>query len=432
MYTNHFLYSLKLKTMKTNMYSRIIIALFLLSYIGVQAQQETTVPGGNLWGYAFGDYAYVAHGDSAGRGNGNVQYKGLGSQASGTKNQNALELRRVYLGYDYTINKKFSATTLLAYEGDYDVNGNRTIYLKNAFFTWKNIFKNSNLIIGQQSTPSFSTANNTDALWGYRSIERGLLDMRKIDGSTDMGVSLAGKLWIADTSKSSAFIGYQAMVGDNSGNIPVPGFTSSGTAQNNTTDKDKKFRLTVYYNGLQNKLTIGAYGDFINYGPVFYKTAKGYQNATWTFKVYASYNTKPFGIGAEFFRQTNTNGEFTINEKNPKANDTANAVQTGFSIYGHINLIQDKLVFFARYDSYNPDIFYTHNLTETYTSRLVAANTYTETFATAGFDWTPVTDKKAHFMPNIWYDGISNGFGSDKLKSDYYIVARLTFFYIFK
>jgi hypothetical protein len=416
---------------KTNTYSKIIIGLFMASYVNTYAQQTVT-PGGNLWGYAFGDYAYVAHGDSAGRGNGNVQYKGLGSKASGTQNQNAFELRRVYLGYDYTINSKFSATTLLAYEGDYDVNGNRTIYLKNAYFTWKNIFKNSNLIIGQQFTPSFSTANNTDALWGYRSIERDLLDMRKIDASTDMGVSLAGKLWSADTSSSTSFIGYQVMVGDNTGNVPVPGFTASGTSQNTTTDKDKKFRFTAYYSGLNNKLTIGVYADFINYGNVYYKTSKGYQNATWTIKAYAAFNTKPFGIGAEIFRQANTNGEFEVNEINPKSNDTASAVQIGFSVFGHVTVIPGKLNIFARYDSYNPDIFYTHSSTETFTSRLVSTNTYTETFVTAGVDWTPVADKKVHLMPNIWYDGISNGYGSNDLKSDNYIVPRLTFLYIFK
>jgi hypothetical protein len=423
--------------MKTRKYTKFIlgIGIYLLSYNAIYAQQSTPTPqpgSGQLWGLAFGDYAYVPHGDSAGRGNGNVQYKGLGSKGSPTQNANAIEIRRAYLGYDYVINSKFSATALLAYEGNYDANNNRTLYLKNIYLIWKNIFKNTDLIIGQQFTPSFATTNNIDALWGYRSVERSLLDMRKVDASTDMGITLAGRIWSTDTTALSSFIGYRAMVGDNSSNTPVPAFTGAGTAQNNTTDKDKKYRLNIYYSSIKNKLTLGVYSDFINDGAVFYKTSKGYQNSTATFKAYAAYNAKQFGIGAEYFEQINTNGEVETFKTDPTSNDTVSAVQAGFSVFGHATLIPNKLNFFARYDFYNPDTKYKYTTSETFTNRLVPQNTYTETFITAGLDWTPTEDKKVHIMPNIWYDGITNGYGSDKLKSDYYIVPRITFYFIFK
>src|SRR5579863_8193203 len=98
-----------------------------------------------FWGYAFGDYAYMAKGDSAGRGT-KQQYKGLGQNATGqATHQNAFEIRRAYLGYDYKINDKFSAYALLAYEGDQDVSDNRTVYLKYMYFKWKGIFKGSDL-----------------------------------------------------------------------------------------------------------------------------------------------------------------------------------------------------------------------------------------------------------------------------------------------
>lgn len=131
--------------MKSKRHTKFILGIgaLLLLYNAVKAQQTGTanqpIPG-QLWGLAFGDYAYVPHGDSAGRGNGNVQYKGLGSAASPTQNANAIEIRRAYLGYDYVINNKFSATALLAYEGNADANNNRTFYLKNIYVTWKNIF----------------------------------------------------------------------------------------------------------------------------------------------------------------------------------------------------------------------------------------------------------------------------------------------------
>jgi hypothetical protein len=187
--------------MKTKLTTKITLGLALSFAIAgsVKVQAQTATPGGKLWGYAFGDFAYVGHGDSAGRGNGGLQYKGLGNNQPApptwSSGENAFDLRRVYLGYDYTINDKFSATTLLAYEGNADANGNNVPFLKNAYFTWKNIFPKSNLIVGQQPTSPFATANQTEALWGYRSVEKTIMDLRKVDGSTDMGIALTGKIW---------------------------------------------------------------------------------------------------------------------------------------------------------------------------------------------------------------------------------------------
>jgi len=398
-------------------------------------QASTNIAGGHLWGLVFGDYAYVQHGDSAGRGNGNVEYKGLGAKSSPTQNENAFEIRRAYLGYDYKMNDAFSATTLLAYEGDADVSGNRTVYLKNAYLKWTNIFSKSDLYIGQQFTASSSAVED---LWGYRGIERTLMDLRKIDGTTDMGATLRGIIWEAkaDTGKHGTSLNYSFMVGDNSGNIPVPLFTNAGIAQNSTTDKDKKFRLNLFVKTFNDALTIGFYGDYINYGGVRYATEKLYQNSTQTLRGYIVYSTKVFGIGAECFMQNNTNGELETFAKvgklaNPN-NDTVTATQTGFSIFGHVTIIPNTLNVFARYDGYNPDTKYVYSTTETYTNRLVSANTYKETFITGGLDWTPKPDKKVHFLPNVWYDGIKNGYGSGELKSDYYLVYRITFQYSFK
>lgn len=288
-----------------------------------------------FWGYAFGDYAYMAKGDSAGRGT-KQQYKGLGEPTvNGTNTQpsspNSFEIRRAYLGYDYYINSHFSAYALMAYEGDQDVSDNRTVYLKYMYFKWKNIWKNTDLKIGQQATNSFASAYNTEPLMGYRASEKTILDMHGIDGSSDMGVALEGRIWTAhcsDTSKVPLFIGYSIMVGDNSGNNPVAGFTGNATSLsgaslstptstsvstststtspityvspftgkdttvtpttttkttttttttastqslnpfNYTTDKAKKYRAQLYVNCLNNALTVGAYMDYINYGDV--------------------------------------------------------------------------------------------------------------------------------------------------------------------
>src|SRR5579863_6236422 len=69
---------------------------------GVTNGMGSSAGKGGLWGYAFGDYAYMGQGDSAGRGT-KQQYKGLGG-AGQNLNPNAFEIRRAYLGYDYNIN----------------------------------------------------------------------------------------------------------------------------------------------------------------------------------------------------------------------------------------------------------------------------------------------------------------------------------------
>ncbi len=456
-----------------------------------------------FWGYAFGDYSYMAKGDSAGRGT-KQQYKGLGESnaASGStqnKNPNAFEIRRAYLGYDYSINSHFSAYALLAYEGDQDVSDNRTVYMKYMYVKWKNIFKNSDLKLGQQATNSFASAYNTEPLMGYRASEKTIMDMHGVDGSSDMGLTLEGRIWTAhamDTSKVPLFIGYSLMIGNNSGNNPVAGFTGNATSLsgstlsavsytytttttttvpltsyktgkdttingistvtatstsktsatasgknaltlnpfNNSTDEAKKIRFNLYVNALNNALTVGVYGDYINYGDIYYGTAKGYQSSVMTQKVYAAYNSKWFGLGGEMFMQTMTNGEVEVTTSGATVtHDTTTAEQMGVSVFAHATILQNCLNIFGRYDMYTPDTKYSFNTTETFASKFtnISSNTYKESFMNVGLDWTPTKDKKIHIMPNLWYYAIKNGFGSDNLASDNYMLYRVTFLFGF-
>src|ERR1700681_1370961 len=130
---------------------------------------------GRIWGYAFGDFAYKSHADSLSRGGSN-QYSGV--PASRTM----FAFRRIYLGYDYNISKKFSAELLLAAEdnfpagnppvgsaapgtttalstgnstGDLLTNQKLTFYIKNMNVRWKGIWKGTDLVVGEMSTPAF-------------------------------------------------------------------------------------------------------------------------------------------------------------------------------------------------------------------------------------------------------------------------------------
>ena len=104
---------------------------------------------GRIWGYAFGDYYYKAPCRSACSWRSQSIYRN-------SCGRNAFAFRRIYLGYDYNISKKFSAELLLAAEdnatftsasgntsttGDLLGNNKLSFYIKLANIRWKNIWK---------------------------------------------------------------------------------------------------------------------------------------------------------------------------------------------------------------------------------------------------------------------------------------------------
>src|ERR1051326_445576 len=186
-----------------------ILILFACAAFMANAQQDTAKkeefkPSGKLWGYVFGDYAAKLHADSVPSGGvvpgGNTPRKLTGQNQYSSipqPNWNAFNLRRVYLGYDYNISEKFSASVLLAHESGAESNittdpsltsdSKRAFYIKAANVKWKNIFPRADLVVGQQATPTFTTMS--EKIWGYRSIEKTITDMRSYltsAGSTDL------------------------------------------------------------------------------------------------------------------------------------------------------------------------------------------------------------------------------------------------------
>ncbi len=453
----HFTNSNPNQDMKHIYLSLKIISFSILTFLfaniayGQQTQQPTESngdfkPSGNLWGLVFGDYAYKTHNDTLGRGAGNVQYKGTSALnssnvASGTNpvpanvQTNAFQLRRVYLGYDYNFAKNLSAFVVLANEQTLLPNNQNTTYLKYAYVKWSNIWKGTDIIFGQFQTSSYSADYGVSPLWGYRSIERTILDFHSIDASTDLGVSLQGKLWESKTSADSSrpsIIGYYLQLGN--GNAAIP-----------ETDPYKKVRLNLYTALFKQRLVIGVYGDYSNqqYSP--------YHTSNTTLNAYVSYRAPAFHIGVEVFQQTNQNSDIyqTYDPENKKLsakNDTSSGVQIGLSVFASARIIKNKLNIFGRYDSYNPDTKWNTNrvYSKAYSgitgSNLNSATFYTQSFVTAGLDWTP--DKRIHIMPNFWWNannammssagpsGTGKLFGTRVVK-DEDVVFRVTFFFLF-
>jgi len=389
---------------------------------------------GRIWGYVFADWYYKGHSDSLNRGGAN-QYTGL------PKGRNAFQFRRIYLGYDYNISKKFSAELLLAAEDNFTaynppnqaaVNGDElsnqkeTFFIKLANIRWKNVWNGTDFIFGEQATPSFPLLS--EKIWGYRSIERTISDIRRTP-SYDMGAGLQGKF-----DPKTGNYGYNVLVANGNGDKPAP-------------NSFKWFYGDVYAYFFDKKFVVDLYTDYLrlNWQP-------GWHHDRQMVKAYVAYTTPALTIGAEGF--INTIAKDTKVGLASGASDTINTVAQGLSLYVTGDIVKNYLRFFARWDGYNPNSkidnakytsyaglssptgYNTPGYKMTYNPSTGAPTSATantditakEMFITAGLDFTPA--KNVHLMPNIWYNHYASQLTTGKA-ADYDLVYRMTFYYIF-
>ena len=362
---------------------------------------------GRIWGYAFGDIAYKSHSDSLVRGGSN-QYTGV------PQTKTTFAFRRIYLGYDYNISKKFSAELLLAAEDNFNqtaANGTNTtsgdllsnnklaFYIKLANIRWKNVWKGTDLVIGQVSTPAFPLL--AEKVWSYRSIERTIADIRRTP-SFDMGATLQGRF------DAKGNYGYNVMVGNGSSAKPKA-------------DKFKWFYGDVYAMFLDKKLVFDLYADYERLNHI-----DGFHHSRNMVKGFAAYNTPALTIGLEAFIN---HGNKDVVGVNGATKDTLGARSTGVSAYIHGDITKNKLRYFARFDTYNPDTKYDNGAYTKYvglTSNYEPSNN--ERFFTIGLDYMPA--KNVHFMPNIWYNQYITKQNIPS-NTDHDLVYRLTFYYVF-
>jgi len=427
-------------------YAILAIAFLLVSTSGNSqtlmnndTAYQTPLPGvvatpgsGRLWGYVFGDFYYKSHADSLNRGGAN-QYSGIPT------GRNAFQFRRIYLGYDYNITKKFAAELLLAAEdnfpafnppssaaasGDQLSNSKETFFIKLANIRVKNIWKGTDLVLGEQATPTFVTGMS-ERVWNYRSIERTVTDIRRTP-SYDMGAGLQGFL-----DPSTKNFGYNLLV-------------ATGQSDKPAASSFKWFYGDVYKWFANHTLVIDLYADYqrLNW------------QATWhhdrqMLKAFIAYNTQPITIGVEGY-VNNIRNDTREYPGGGVPSDTINTGARGLSFFVHGDIVPNKLRFFARIDTYNPNknigsdsafaglsspSGYNTGSYEAKTNNSggIASVTSTgditskEVFFTAGLDFTPVKD--VHFEPNIWLNTYSSQLAGVS-NSDKDIVWRLTFFYV--
>jgi len=280
---------------------------------------------GKFSGQMFGDYFYNILRDSTFN---NLDNTGL----TGIQDLQGFDFRRIYFTYDYTISEQFS--TRFRLDAQTLVSVNNTIfltYIRDAYLNWKNIFQGSNFIFGIQPTPSYVVSED---LWSYRSIEKTIMDLRRIVGSRDFGASLKGRL------NSSGTIKYWLMYGNGS-NIGVESDRFKRLYAHVDLQPAEEWRLTLY-------------ADYLFKADKQYTLVnENYQNNALTTDLFVGYVKKDvFTVGAESFWQVTYNDNFQ-NKETEYVISNRNAL--GVSLFGWYKF-NDLLIGVGRWDYYDPNI----------------------------------------------------------------------------
>jgi len=362
------------------------------------AQTDSTFkPSGKFSMVLFGDYMYKLHADALNR--------GISQYSAVPKSFSNFQLRRLYFGYNYDISPAFTTEFVLAYEdgggasATLDGGGERSFYLKYANIRWKNVFANTDIIFGAQATPAF--AASSEKIWGYRAIEKTLLDKNKIASASDVGIALQG--WFDEKN-----FGYDILYGN-------------GSAQKLEADKFKKISGDLWGKFMEKKITLQLYGDLNRASDAPAKDIS-------TLKLFLGYQSKPLTIGVEGFMQTQTNAIIRDTRRDDStifkgSIDTMSVKPFGLSAFAVYEVIENSLNVFVRYDMFDPD----NNFDESAFGYFGGSYSKSkENFFVAGLDWTP--HMNVHIMPNFWYTGYfakaAGAFGPEKFDKD--IVARVT------
>jgi len=353
----------------------VVIAVLLFNILNF-AQDESK---GKIHGYMFGDYFYNLSRDENSSDISNAAEKG-------EKEFNGFQFRRIYFGYDYSINKKFSTRFRVEANQTENTSGGKIgLFVKDAYIKWENIISGSDLVVGFSPTPTW---NVSESYWGYRSLAKTIMDLRKIGSSRDFGISAKGKL-----SKDGS-IKYWLMAANGEGNKP----------------EDDKHKSVYGHVAIQpvKDFTITLYGDFRSkediIGP---NSGEKLGNNIMTTAVFAGYKKAgKFSFGLEGFyqlQQNELNTQAGLDEK----------TSIGISVFGSAD-ISEKISFVGRYDYFDP--VSNSDFEGDVRNYFLAAINYK-------------ADPKVWVMPNITmetYDDLPNG-----VEFDAALTGRITLFYKF-
>jgi hypothetical protein len=269
-------------------------------------------------------------------------------------------------------------------------------FLKHLYVQWSNfLLPDWTLRVGMEETLTFKIAEDK---WGYRSVAKTITDgFKDITGtdiratSADIGVSLQGS--------PVKFLRYGLQV--------VNGAGYSHLAN----DAYKKFEGNLQVIPLAGLSVVG----YMDIERQQYKAnpLALTQPMAYTYKIDGFFEmVKGLLVGGEWFSYRNDLNQAV----NPVTEAQEKYNVTGWSVFGHYTLVQDKLNAFARYDSYEPNSL----------NRAKDVD-----LAILGLDWAPL-HSSLKLQPNIWIYNYKNGtLYNSHATSNSDIVFNMTFFLSF-
>lgn len=294
----------------------IIIIFYSFNLFGQSVSKSS------ISGYVFGDYYYNAIRDSA-----IANFTEVAN--GGTQDQNGFQIRRLYFTYDFAPSEEFAIRFRIAHEPNTFASDQKlSFFVKDAYFTLKNIFDGSDFSLGVQPTPTWEIS---EGLWDNRFLEMTIMDLRKLSTSRDLSVSLKGHL------DSEGIFNYWFCIGNGSGNrIEI--------------DKYKKFYALLHIIPSKNWV-LTFYGDFkpqkksVNLNG----SSSELRNDEWLWSIFLGKKVKnSYLFGIEAFYGWTRNGYLFDNEPEDKK-------RLGISIFGSL-YFSPKLAIVCRYDYYDPNI----------------------------------------------------------------------------
>ncbi len=335
-------------------------------------------------------------------------YYRVQNHSPAVEGRNAFAIRRIYFTYENNLfpDVKFRFRLESAHPS-YGSSSKIHPFVKHAFLEWKNIIPRHKLYLGIAETIAFK---NSEKYWGYRSIEKTIMDLNKISSSADMGVALKGDLY---------------------GNlvhhwITVFNGTGYGSAE---VDRYKKFGYSLWLTPAEG-LIIEGYADYEKQNPddpqteAVFKYAKEYRGSSgyYTLKGFVGYKCNWFTLGAETFLRTNKQSgikDVVVRSGEIVSSVPADVRRAGVSLFGWTETPLHPLRVFARYDYYDPNLDETV-YTDFTNGQLTGGADDEYSLIIAGLDFIP--RRHIHLMPNIL---IKNYFRNGK-NTD--LTARVTLY----
>lgn len=248
------------------------------------------------------------------------------------KDLNGFQFRRIFFTTDFALSESFDSRFRLEAEqtaNSLTPGGKLGVMVKDAFIKWKGVFQGSDFIFGLSPTPAFDVI---EGAWGYRAVEKTIMDYTGAVATRDLGVDLKGRLNEAGTAN------YWVKIGNNSVNAPE-------------VNKYKRFYGQLHFIPLKN-FQLQIYADYASNAGVM----DSVENTTKDHGIILSslfmnfMERDKYSFGTEFFLRSDRNS-FRKNALSPL--ETVNGL--GVSIWGWVTLT-DLIRLIARYDIFDPNI----------------------------------------------------------------------------